>query len=114
MWRRYLETIQEEEEDAGDTLSASAAAVPTGPTALPTSVVTGAPTAGPVAPTIPDGSTEIPAAATDGAADDDDGDDHVGALQLNAVIAKPRMVKDQKVRGRCDRQCLLVVVTEWW
>ena len=53
-------------------MSASVAAVPTGPTtALPTSTVTGAPTAGPVAPTIPDGSTAIPTAAADDAADAD-------------------------------------------
>ena len=69
-----LETIQEEE-DAGGTLFASAAAVPTGPTALPTASVTGAP----VAPAIPDGSTAIPAATTAGAADDDEDDSTSGS-----------------------------------
>jgi len=64
--------------------------------------------------TIPDGSTEIPAAATDGAAlmtmemIPFRGLTPRRGLQLNAVIAKPMMVKDQKVHGRRDRQCPLL------
>ena len=104
-----LETIQEEE-DAGGTLFASAAAVPTGPTALPTASVTGAP----VAPAIPDGSTAIPAATTAGAADDEDDSTLTLRRGLNAVIAKTTMVKDQKVHGRCDRKCPLFGSDHWW
>ena len=69
--------------------------------------------------TIPDGSTEIPAAATDGAAlmtmemIPFRGLTPRRGLQLNAVIAKPMMVKDQKVHGRCDRKCPLPTLSRW-